>query len=87
MATTNAPKSATATSDRVGHLNRDEGWELLEREAQQALQMSARDFIEAWRSGKYDDPDEHPEAFSLAMLLPFVGEDPWSGRPSSAFCH
>lgn len=69
------------TGGKVHELSLDEGWALLEQEAQRYCHMSAKEFIVAWRAGEFgDDPDDNIEAFEVAMLMPFVGEDPWSGR-------
>ncbi len=70
-------KSWLAKNRGVPELSLEEGWDLLEREAQRYLHVSAHDFIRMWRAGEFGDPDDRPEVWEVAMLLPFVGLDPW----------
>ena len=66
--------SAVATiRDRaeIRELSLEEGWDLLEKAAQRELHMSAKEFLETWEAGKFDDPDR-PEIMRVAMLLPFI---------------
>ncbi len=60
-----------ATRAHPDELTREEGWELLDREARRYLDMSAADFIRTWDAGGFPYPDT-PEVLSVAMLLPFV---------------
>ncbi len=53
--------------DEIHFLTPDEGWEILDQQAQRYLHMSARQFIEAWAVGPIPDPDR-PEV----MLLPLA---------------
>jgi hypothetical protein len=46
--------------------------QLLEREAQRHLSMSADEVARRWRAGEYRDCDD-PKVTSLAMLLPDAG--------------
>jgi len=62
------PKPAREHPDE---LTREEGWELLDREARRYLNMSATEFIRIWDAGGFPHPDT-PEVLSVAMLLPFV---------------
>lgn len=64
-------------TDGVRELSYEEGRELLESAAKRHLGMSAEEFIRAWRAGKFGDPDDRPEVLEVAMLLPFIGQDPW----------
>ena len=82
MAAKNVPVAGTGTA-QIRELSRAEGWQLLEAEAQHYLQMTAQQFMEDWRAGAFGDPDSRPEVLSVAMLLPFVGEDPRSDREGS----
>ena len=63
----------TTLQDRaeIRELTVEEGWDLLEKAAQRELNMSAKEFVEGWKIGKFDDPDE-PRIMRVAMLLPFV---------------
>jgi hypothetical protein len=55
----------------VHELTEEEGFALLDRQAQRYLGMSARDFIAAWDAGKFaQNGAERPEVVRLAMLLP-----------------
>ena len=68
------------TTAKVRELTIEEGWELLEREAQRYLGMGAQEFIRAWRAGEFGDPDDRPEIWNVALLLPFIGQDPRCDR-------
>ena len=61
----------------IRELSVEDGWSLLEREARQSLQMSAREFIDKWRAGAFGNLDADPDVLDVVMLLPFVGIDPW----------
>lgn len=62
----------------VVELSPREAERLLRNWAYQAVGVCLEDFIANWFSGVYgDDPDDDPGALELAMLLPFVGIDPW----------
>ena len=52
-------------------LTREEGWQLLDREARRYLGMSAAEFLRAWDAHEFPDPDV-PEVLSVAMLIPFA---------------
>ena len=52
-------------------LSREDGWALLEANAQRYLGMSAREFVDAWQAGKIPDTDR-PEVRRVAALLPLV---------------
>jgi hypothetical protein len=52
-------------------LSDEEGREILERAAQRYLKMSADQFVHAWESGEFEDPDA-PEVQRVAMLLPLA---------------
>jgi hypothetical protein len=65
----------TPDQTRNGHireLSREEGLELLDREARRYLHMSAEEFIRAWEAGKFDDDPDQPDVMYVAMLLPFA---------------
>jgi hypothetical protein len=60
------------TNGHVRELSREEGFALLEREAQRYLHMSAEQFIQAWESGAFDDDPDRPDVMYVALLLPFA---------------
>lgn len=53
----------------ANYVSDDEAWEILEEQAQANLNMSARQFVEAWDMGKIENPDR-PEIIDLVMLIP-----------------
>ena len=57
-----------------GHidLTQEEAYDLLDREAQQRLGMSAQAFIAAWEAGQFDADPDRPDVMYVAMLLPLV---------------
>ena len=64
-------KETQRVREHPDELTREEGWELLDREARRCLNMSAAEFIRTWDAGGFPNPDT-PEVLSVAMLLPFV---------------
>lgn len=66
-----------ATTERVEtgegfqELTREEGWALLEAEAQRYLHMSAEEFLRKWDAREFENPDR-PEIMRVAMALPFA---------------
>lgn len=69
-------REAPQKNGHVEELTCEEGWELLDRQAQRYLRMSGAEFLEAWDAGEFDDPDDRtkngPEVMRVAMLLPLV---------------
>ena len=57
-----------------GHidLTEEQAYDLLDREAHRYLGMSAREFIDAWDAGTFDDDPDRPDVMYVAMLLPLV---------------
>jgi hypothetical protein len=51
-------------------ISREEGWEILEENAQRLLGMSADEFIRRWDSGELKV--DRDRIISVAMLLPLV---------------
>jgi hypothetical protein len=51
-------------------ISRQEGWEILEENAQRLLGMSAEEFIRRWDSGELKV--DRPRIIDVAMLLPLV---------------
>jgi hypothetical protein len=59
------------TTSAFERLTQEQGEELLERKAKESFGISAAEFRRRWESGELD-PDEHPAALELAMLLPLA---------------
>jgi hypothetical protein len=57
-----------------GHidLTEEQAYALLDREAHRYLGISAKEFIDAWEAGKFDDDPDQPNVMYVAMLLPLV---------------
>ena len=57
-----------------GHidLTQEEAYALLDREARNSLNMSAKEFIDAWEAGKFDADPDRSEVMYVAMLLPLA---------------
>lgn len=64
---------ATKAKLNVHELSQEEAHDLLEAEAQRCLNMTAKEFIAAWKAGKFDGP-ERTEVVEVAMLLPLADE-------------
>ncbi len=58
-------------SEGIQFLTPAQGWEILDQQAQRYLQMSGRQFIDAWQAGEIPDPDR-PEVMRVVMLLPLA---------------
>lgn len=66
-------ESTIETLDPLVHeATREEGWEILERQARKRLRLSAQEYIDRWDSGEFVNGEEHSEALRVAMFLPFV---------------
>ena len=59
-------------TDGVHGLSQQEGYALLDRLTQEHLNMSASDFIAAWRDGQFQNENDCPEAVRLAMMIPLA---------------
>ena len=55
-------------------LTQDEAFDFFDSESKRYLNMGAQEFIDAWETGKFDDPDQ-PDIMYIAMLLPFVNRE------------
>lgn len=68
--------ATTQENGKVRELSREDGQQLLDRQARRYLNMSGAEFIRRWDAGEYGDPDDRarnrPAVMRLGMLLPFV---------------
>ena len=69
MATGESP--SVATEKGFHELSREEGWALLDCEAQRYLQMGAEDFLRKWDAGEFKNRDDRG-ILRVASLIPFV---------------
>jgi hypothetical protein len=58
----------------VVEVTREEGREILDRAAQEALNISGEEFLARWDAGQYED-DEDPAVTRVAMLIPFARQN------------
>jgi len=65
--------AAAADAAAPHELSREEGLALLDRQARRYLGMSGDEFVQAWRSGQFDQDPDRPEVMRVAMLLPLAG--------------
>jgi len=56
---------------QVVEVDREEGREILDRAAREALNLSADEFLAKWDAGDYEDADD-PAVTRVAMLIPFA---------------
>lgn len=56
----------------VQELSEDESRAYFDKQARRLLSMSGEAFLEAWKAGRFPNPDDSPEVMQLVMLLPFV---------------
>ena len=52
-------------------VTREEGREMLDRAAREALNISAGEFLAKWDAGDYENADD-PAVTRVAMLIPFA---------------
>jgi hypothetical protein len=55
----------------IHEVTAEEGWALLERQAQERLGMTAEEFIKRWEAGEIEDPDR-TDVLMVAFLIPFA---------------
>jgi hypothetical protein len=67
-----ATMSETIEEPLVREATREEGWAILDAQAQRRLSISGKEFVERWDRGEYLNCEERPEVMHVAMLLPFV---------------
>ena len=56
----------------IRQLSPEQGYALLDKQTRQHFGISANEFIEAWRAGKFRDEEKYPEAVGLAMMIPLA---------------
>lgn len=56
----------------IADVSRDQGYDWLDQLTREYLGLTARDFMAAWREGKYRDEHEYPEAVRLSMMIPLA---------------
>jgi len=61
-----------AVNGHVRQFDTKQGYALLDRQTKRILGITAAEFIDAWREGKFRDEDEYPEAVRLAMMIPLA---------------
>jgi hypothetical protein len=59
------------TLPEVREVSYEEGMQMLDKQARQYLGMSAEEFLHAWDTGAFPDPDG-PGIMHVAMLIPFA---------------
>lgn len=52
-------------------VSREEGVDILDQQARRYFNMSGEEFIRAWESGEFTDPDG-PNVMRVAMLIPLA---------------
>jgi hypothetical protein len=67
-------RTAAREDRHIRELDQEQSWQLFDDAAQHYLHISGEEFLELWRSGYYEDPDQ-PEIMSVLMLLPFAEND------------
>ena len=69
-------ESVKAQDNQIREITKEEGREMLDRQARKYLGISGDEFIERWDAGFYDDPDDRtkndPEVMALGMFIPFA---------------
>jgi hypothetical protein len=61
-----------STNGRIREITQKQGYAMLNKQTMQFLNMSAKDFISAWRAGKFRDSQEDPQIARLAALIPLA---------------
>jgi hypothetical protein len=71
MAVTVKPKSKKAKEEDFDYITREEGIELLDRQARKYLGMSGEEFIRRYRAGEIEDSCRS-DVVRISMLIPFA---------------
>ena len=56
----------------------EEARQVIDERARCFMGMGIDEFIARWQTGMYGNPDDNPDAYSVAFLLPMIGIDPWA---------
>ena len=59
-------------------LTPEEAREAIDERARYFMRMGIDEFIARWQTGMYGNPDDNPDAYSVAFHLPTIGIDPWA---------
>ena len=65
------PKATTDHEVEVVEVSRQEGRDMLDKAARDALGMPGDEFLAKWDAGEYEDADD-PAVTRVAMLIPFA---------------
>lgn len=65
------PTRSDAHPLEVVEASREEGIEILDRAARQALGISGEEFLRRWDAGEYEESEDRAVA-RVAMLIPFA---------------
>jgi hypothetical protein len=65
------PDTRSHEEVEVVEVSREEGREMLDRAAREALNISGDEFLSKWDAGDYADADD-PAVTRVAMLIPFA---------------
>ena len=68
-----AHAASTVVPERAGReVSREEGLEIIDRQARRYLGISGEEFLRRWRRGEYGAHLDQPGVMDLVMLLPFA---------------
>lgn len=56
----------------------EEARQVIDERARYFMKMGIDEFIARWQTGMYGNPDDNPDAYSVAIHLPMIGIDPWA---------
>lgn len=69
-------RAESKVNSETPEMSREEGREMIDRQARRYLDISGDEFIRRWDAGEFGDPDDrsknHPAVMRLGMLVPFV---------------
>jgi len=57
----------------VHELTREEAWELVDRQTKRYFNLSAQEFVDAWKAGRFKEVDE-ADVVRLGLLVPLLNE-------------
>lgn len=62
-------------SEGIRFLDAEEAREIVDRHARKYFDMSAEEFVHAWRDGELDDHPNQSEVTFVAMMLPLISDE------------